>query len=38
LVRVHIKTLRERVENNPRAPTFIRTLPGRGYSVGYLPN
>lgn len=34
LVRVHIKTLRERIENNPSAPTFIRTIPGRGYTVG----
>lgn len=34
LVRVHIKTLRERIENNPRTPTFIRTVPGRGYTVG----
>lgn len=34
LVRVHIKTLRERIEVDPRAPTFIRTIPGRGYSVG----
>jgi len=33
LVRVHIKTLRERIEDNPRAPTFIRTVPGRGYMV-----
>jgi DNA-binding response OmpR family regulator len=33
LVRVHIKTLRERIENDPRAPTFIRTVPGRGYTV-----
>jgi two-component system, OmpR family, response regulator RpaA len=33
LVRVHIKTLRERIENDPKAPTFIRTIPGRGYSV-----
>jgi len=33
LVRVHIKTLRERIENNPRSPTFIRTVPGRGYTV-----
>jgi DNA-binding response OmpR family regulator len=36
LVRVHIKTLRERVENNPSLPTFIRTVPGRGYTVGSL--
>jgi DNA-binding response OmpR family regulator len=33
LVRVHIKTLRERIENDPRAPTFICTIPGRGYTV-----
>ena len=36
LVRVHIKTLRERIENDPRAPDFIRTIPGRGYTVGLL--
>jgi len=34
LVRVHIKNLRERVENNPRSPQFIRTVPGYGYTVG----
>jgi len=34
LVRVHIKTLRERIENDPSLPTFIRTVPGRGYTVG----
>ncbi len=34
LVRVHIKTLRERIENDPRSPTFILTVPGRGYTVG----
>jgi DNA-binding response OmpR family regulator len=33
LVRVHIKTLRERIESNPRTPTFICTIPGRGYTV-----
>jgi two-component system, OmpR family, response regulator RpaA len=33
LVRVHIKNLRERVENDPRNPTFIRTVPGYGYTV-----
>jgi two-component system, OmpR family, response regulator RpaA len=37
LVRVHIKTLRERVEDDPRAPDFIRTVPGRGYTVGFQP-
>jgi len=34
LVRVHIKTLRERIENDPTSPTFIRTVPGRGYTTG----
>lgn len=34
LVRVHIKTLRERIERNPSEPTFIRTIQGRGYCVG----
>jgi DNA-binding response OmpR family regulator len=33
LVRVHIKTLRERIENDPRIPTFICTVPGRGYTI-----
>jgi two-component system, OmpR family, response regulator RpaA len=33
LVRVHIKTLRSRVEDDPRRPTFICTVPGRGYMV-----
>lgn len=34
LVRVHIKNLRERIEDDPRKPTFIRTVPGYGYTVG----
>jgi DNA-binding response OmpR family regulator len=38
LVRVHIKTLRERIEADPSAPNFIRTIPGRGYTVGPVPN
>lgn len=33
LVRVHIKTLRERIEVDPRVPTFLRTIPGKGYAV-----
>ena len=37
LVRVHIKTLRERIEDDPRAPDFIRTVPGHGYTVGSQP-
>jgi DNA-binding response OmpR family regulator len=34
LVRVHIKNLRERIESDPRNPTFIRTVPGYGYTIG----
>jgi len=34
LVRVHIKNLRERIEDDPRTPKFIRTVPGYGYTVG----
>ena len=37
LVRVHIKTLRERIESDPSSPSFIRTVTGRGYMVGDLP-
>lgn len=37
LVRVHIKNLRERIEENPRLPSFIRTVPGYGYTVGPEP-
>jgi two-component system alkaline phosphatase synthesis response regulator PhoP/two-component system response regulator RpaA len=33
LVRVHIKTLRDRIEQDPREPSFIRTVPGHGYTV-----
>ncbi|MDX9865299.1 MAG: response regulator transcription factor [Anaerolineaceae bacterium] len=33
LVRVHIKNLRERIEENPRSPKFILTIPGYGYKV-----
>ena len=33
LVRVHIKNLRERVEEDPRNPVFVRTVPGYGYTV-----
>jgi len=33
LVRVHIKNLRERIEDDPRSPRFIRTVPGYGYTV-----
>jgi two-component system alkaline phosphatase synthesis response regulator PhoP/two-component system response regulator RpaA len=33
LVRVHIKNLRERIENDPRSPKFIKTIAGYGYTV-----
>jgi len=37
LVRVHIKNLRDRIENEPTSPEFIRTVPGYGYTVEYVP-
>jgi DNA-binding response OmpR family regulator len=33
LVRVHIKNLRERIEDSPSTPKFIKTVPGYGYTV-----
>lgn len=33
LVRVHIKNLRERVEEDPKDPLFIETIPGFGYTI-----
>jgi two-component system, OmpR family, response regulator RpaA len=34
LVRVHIKNLRQRIEEDPQEPTFIRTVSGFGYTIG----
>jgi DNA-binding response OmpR family regulator len=33
LVRAHIKNLREKIEPNPRAPTYLRTVPRHGYMI-----
>jgi len=33
LVRVHIKNLRERIETDPKDPSFIETVPGYGYTI-----
>jgi DNA-binding response OmpR family regulator len=33
LVRVHIKNLREAIEEDPKEPAFIRTIKGYGYSI-----
>jgi DNA-binding response OmpR family regulator len=33
LVRVHIKNLRERIEEDSHAPIFIETIPGYGYTI-----
>jgi len=33
LVRVHIKNLREAIEENPKDPTFIKTIKGYGYTI-----
>lgn len=35
LVRVHIKNLRERIEEDPRSPKFIKTIAGYGYTIQY---
>ena len=33
LVRVHIKNLREAIEEDPKNPTFIKTIKGYGYTI-----
>ena len=33
LVRVHIKNLREAIEDDPKEPTFIKTIKGYGYTI-----
>jgi DNA-binding response OmpR family regulator len=33
LVRVHIKNLRERIEDDPKTPQFIQTVAGYGYTI-----
>ena len=33
LVRVHIKNLREAIEDDPKKPTFIKTIKGYGYTI-----
>jgi DNA-binding response OmpR family regulator len=33
LVRVHIKHLRERIEEDPSSPTFLQTVSGYGYTI-----
>lgn len=38
LVRVHIKTLRKRIEQDPGAPEFLLTIPGKGYTVNFTQN
>ncbi len=37
LVRVHIKNLRARIEEDPSQPRFLRTVKGHGYTVGDPP-
>ena len=32
LVRAHIKNLRDKIENNPKEPDYIRTIQGHGYT------
>jgi len=33
LVRVHIKNLRESIEEDPKEPVFIKTIKGYGYTI-----
>ncbi len=33
LVRVHIKNIRECIEENPKSPVFIKTVQGYGYTI-----
>jgi DNA-binding response OmpR family regulator len=33
LVRVHIRNLRERIEDDPRNPMIIKTVAGYGYTI-----
>jgi two-component system alkaline phosphatase synthesis response regulator PhoP/two-component system response regulator RpaA len=33
LVRVQVKALRDRIEDDPASPVFLRTVPGKGYMV-----
>ena len=33
-VMVHIRRLREKVEDDPRHPEYIKTVWGKGYRVG----
>jgi DNA-binding response OmpR family regulator len=34
LVRMHIKNIRQKIEEDPRRPEFILTIPRRGYTIG----
>jgi DNA-binding response OmpR family regulator len=34
LIRAHIKNLRGKIEQDPRAPAFLRTVGHRGYTIG----
>jgi DNA-binding response OmpR family regulator len=33
LVRVHVRNIRERVEDDPANPVYLRTVPGHGYTI-----
>ncbi|MCL4393802.1 MAG: winged helix-turn-helix domain-containing protein [Chloroflexi bacterium] len=34
LIRAHVKNLRIKIENNPRAPIYLRTVGAYGYTIG----
>jgi DNA-binding response OmpR family regulator len=33
LVRVHVKNIREKIEENPSKPVYVETVAGHGYTV-----
>ena len=33
LVRMHIKNIRDKIENNPKRPRFLRTISRHGYTI-----
>ncbi len=33
LVRVHVRNIRERIEDDPANPVYLRTVPGHGYTI-----
>jgi len=34
LVRMHVLNLRRKIEHDPKAPVYLRTVPRHGYTIG----